>query len=40
MAFPLAFALALPPREDLARGEAECLRGNAHADAREFAVAL
>src|SRR6266702_4536351 len=41
MALPLAFALAaLPPTEDLARGEAEFLRGNAHADAREFAVAI
>src|SRR6266508_4208109 len=41
MAVPLAFALAaLSPTADLARGEAEFLRGNAHADAREFALAL
>src|SRR5947209_10271498 len=41
MALPLAVALAtVPATEDLARGEAEFLRGNAHCDAREFADAL
>src|ERR1700704_6587104 len=37
----LVLALAsLPPSEDLARGESEFLRGNAHCEAREFAEAL
>src|SRR2546429_640448 len=41
MALPLAVALAtVPATEDLARGEAEFLRGNAHCDAREFEDAL
>src|SRR2546428_11116030 len=41
MALPLAFAIsALPAKADLARGEAEFLRGNAHCDAREFSDAL
>src|SRR2546421_6763784 len=41
MALPLAVALAtVPASEDLARGEAEFLRGNAHCDARDFADAL
>src|SRR5436189_6439626 len=41
MAFPLAVALAtVAATEDLARGEAEFLRGNAHCDVREFADAL
>src|SRR5881397_3527259 len=41
MALPLAVALAtVPASEDLARGEAEFLRGNTHCDAREFADAL
>src|SRR5438132_612249 len=41
MVVPLALALAtVPPMADLARGEAEFLRGNAHCDAREFSDAL
>src|SRR5256885_16088858 len=41
MALPLAFAIsAVPAKADLARGEAEFLRGNAHCDAREFSDAL
>src|SRR5213083_2591100 len=41
MALPLAVALAtVAATEDLARGEAEFLRGNAHCDVREFADAL
>src|SRR5438094_419620 len=41
MALPLAFAIAAAPaKADLARGEAEFLRGNAHCDAREFSDAL
>src|SRR2546428_740611 len=41
MVVPLALALAtVPPTADLARGEAEFLRGNAHCDAREFSDAL
>src|SRR5207245_9557012 len=41
MVVPLALALATgPPMADLARGEAEFLRGNAHCDAREFSDAL
>src|SRR2546429_9913198 len=41
MALPLAVASAtVPASEDLARGEAEFLRGNAHCDSREFADAL
>src|SRR5439155_230374 len=41
MVFPLAVALAtVPATEDLARGEAEFLRGNVHCDAREFAEAV
>src|SRR5437867_5954243 len=41
MVVPLALALATVPRmADLARGEAEFLRGNAHCDAREFSDAL
>src|SRR5438132_8078799 len=41
MALPLAVALAtVPATEDLARGEAEFLRGNARCDALEFADAL
>src|SRR5438128_11819952 len=41
MAFRLAVALAtVAATEDLARGEAEFLRGNAHCDVREFADAL
>src|SRR5439155_9914141 len=41
MVFPLAVVLAtVPATEDLARGEAEFLRGNVHCDAREFAEAV
>src|SRR5216110_923562 len=41
MVFPLAVAMAtVPAAEDLARGEAEFLRGNVHCDAREFAEAV
>src|SRR2546427_6439453 len=41
MALPLAFAIsAVPAKADLARGEAEFLRGNTHCDAREFSDAL
>jgi len=41
MALPLAFAISVvPAKADLARGEAEYLRGNAHCDAREFSDAL
>src|SRR5438445_4440992 len=41
MVLPLVLDLAaVPASEDLARGEAEFLRGNAHCDAREFAEAL
>jgi hypothetical protein len=41
MVVPLALALVtVPPTADLARGEAEFLRGNAHCDAREFSDAL
>jgi len=41
MALPLALALAaVHATEDLARGEAEFLRGNVHCDSREFADAL
>src|SRR5256884_354425 len=41
MALPLAFAISVvPAKADLARGEAEYLRGNAHCDAREFSEAL
>src|SRR5438094_40751 len=41
MVFPLAVALAtVPATEDLARGEAEFLRGNVHCDARELAEAV
>src|SRR5437879_12743831 len=41
MVLPLVLDVAaVPASEDLARGEAEFLRGNAHCDAREFAEAL
>src|SRR5690348_18075675 len=41
MVVSLALALVtVPPTADLARGEAEFLRGNAHCDAREFSDAL
>src|SRR5439155_1655780 len=41
MVFPLAVAMAtVPAAQDLARGEAEFLRGNVHCDAREFAEAV
>src|SRR2546429_8020551 len=41
MVLPLVLDLAaVPASEDLARGEAEFPRGNAHCDAREFAEAL
>src|SRR5947199_10801988 len=41
MALPLAFAIAAAPaKADLARGEAEFLRGNAHCNAREYSDAL
>src|SRR6266849_3815626 len=41
MALPFVFAIAaVPVKADLARGEAEFLRGNAHCDAREFSEAL
>ena len=41
MALPLAFTIAAPAAsEDLARGEAEFLRGNALCDARDYAPAL
>src|SRR5439155_881756 len=41
MVLPLVLDLAaVPASEDLARGEAEFLRGNTHCDAREFVEAL
>src|SRR5256886_12913091 len=41
MVLPLVLDLAaVPASEELARGEAEFIRGNAHCDAREFAEAL